>query len=155
MLVKQKQPESLFGRFIRQRRRAMELGIAQLAQQSRLDPSLLSRIERGKRKPPSLPYLTLLANSLHIPRESTEFARMLELAEKERHPGLHEVLANVVRQTGWNPFAPVRGAEVVVCASLGELVAKATEAAISGRAVELRVKPKRGRISVFRLTGTP
>jgi hypothetical protein len=94
----------------------------------------------------------LLAQKLGIPLESTEFGRLLELADKERNATLHEMAAKVGRPKDWNPFAPVRGtARVVVCASLGELVAQATQAAISGGAVEIRVKPKRGRVSVFRL----
>ena len=141
----------LFGEIVRRKRRALEMSLDALAKHCKMDAARLSRIEHGERLPPELPRLMLMAEKLGIPLESAEFAEFLEAADRDRNPGLHQMANQMRGGKLWNPFAAERWEKVIACASLGELVAKATESAISRGAVEIAVRSQSGETITFRI----
>jgi transcriptional regulator with XRE-family HTH domain len=146
-------PPQDFGVLLRRLRKAKNLGLVELANASGIDPGLLSRIESGKRYPPDLPGLTNLANALDIPQESDEFAHLLEAADRARNPALHDMAAKMRGGKPWNPFSAdlMNEEPPVFCRTLGELVSRATERAISTGAVTIMVKSESGAVQKFQL----
>src|SRR5271154_1089575 len=99
---------ALFGSLLRKRRSALGLGMVELATASGIDPGLLSRIENGKRPPPEMPGLVLLARHLNIALDSPEFTELLSAADHDRHPALHKMALDMRGGTPWNPFAKAK-----------------------------------------------
>lgn len=143
-------PNKIFGPLIRAKRLKRGLGLMELAKSSGLDPSLLSRMETGQRKPPELPALVVLANALGIPAESEEFSELLAAADQERSPARHKMALDMRGGKAWNPFQKLYSNEVT-CNSLSELVSKATQRAIEAQASEIAVRSQAGRVTVFKL----
>jgi transcriptional regulator with XRE-family HTH domain len=142
-----------FGDLIRALRKAKNLGLVDVAKAIGMDPGLLSRIETGKRYPPEIPGLLRLAKALGVPEESDQFGELLAAADRAMNPALHEMALAMHGGKIWNPFSADRMNEEppVFCKSLGELVSKATELAITTDAEEITVKSSSGAIQKFRL----
>ena len=140
----------IFGPLLRAKRLKLGIGLLELAKRCELDPTQLSRMETGQRKPPELPGLAVLANKLGIHADSEEFSELLAAADQDRNPALHKLALEMRGGQSWNPFRQLEGNEVV-CTSLGELVSKATQQAIEVQAQEIAVTSRAGRATVFRL----
>jgi transcriptional regulator with XRE-family HTH domain len=142
-----------FGDLIRALRKAKNLGLVDVAKACGMDPGLLSRIETGKRYPPEIPGLVRLAKALGVPEGSDQFGELLAESERVRNPALYEMAVAMHGTKTWNPFSADRMNEEppVFCKSLGELVSKATERAITTDAEEITVKSSSGAIQKFRL----
>lgn len=143
-------PNKIFGPLLRAKRLKRGLGLIELADRSELDPTQLSRMETGQRKPPELPGLVVLANALGIPTESEEFSELLAAADQERNPDLHKMALGMRGGKAWNPFQKLYSNEVT-CNSLSELVSKATQRALEAQASEIAVRSQAGRVTVFKL----
>lgn len=76
-----------FGSLLRKLRKTSDLSVVDLAKEAEVDPTLLSRIETGTRRPPELRTLIRLGNALRIRPGSEQFEQLWTLAEQERHPG--------------------------------------------------------------------
>jgi len=141
---------SVFGSLLRKKRNALGIGVVEFATGCKIDPGLLSRIESGKRPPPQMPGLVTFANQLKIPLDSEEFAELLAAADHDRHPAVHQMALEMHGGKLWNPFAK-REKDEVVCNTLGELVSKAAEHAISVEAAVITVQSPSGRAITYRL----
>ena len=144
------EPKRAFGPLLRAKRIKSGRGLVELAEACRIDPGLLSKIEKGERLPPQLPTLLVLAKELGIPPKSDEFAELLGAVDQDRNPALHKMALDMRGGKPWNPFAQLERGEVL-CGSLGELVSKATERAISVEASAITVYSPSGRSVTFRI----
>jgi hypothetical protein len=97
-----------------------------------------------------MPVLVRFAQQLNTPLESRDFSEFLAAADHDRHPGLQEMTLEMRGGKLWNPFSNAATREVP-CASLGEMLAKATEDAIKVGAVAVAVCSPSGRIATFRV----
>lgn len=140
----------IFGPLIRAKRLKRGFGLLELANLAGMDATQLSRMETGQRLPPELPGLVVLANKLGIHANSEEFSELLAAADQDRNPALHKMALEMRGGKAWNPFRQLERNEVT-CASLGELVSKATQQAIEVQAHEIAVTSAAGRTTVFRL----
>lgn len=140
--------QTSFGDLLRSIRVGRKLGLNQVAYASGIDPALLSKYETGKRLPPGLATLVELAKALNVPEGSEDFGALLTAAERGRAPDVAEALLEmgdyVARSTA-NEAPPV------FCGTRAELVAKATEGAITDEAVEITVKSASGSTQRYRL----
>jgi transcriptional regulator with XRE-family HTH domain len=142
-----------FGNIIRHWRKARKLGIVEVANAVGIDPGLLSRIETGKRLPPELPVLVRLAKVLGVPEASDDFAELLTAADRGRNPELHAMASAMRGGKPWNPFAADLMNELppVFCRTLAEMVARATERAITTSAVSITVKSADGAVQKYQV----
>jgi transcriptional regulator with XRE-family HTH domain len=142
-----------FGTLVRTWRHARKLGIVEVAKAMGIDSGLLSRIETGKRYPPEIPALTRLAKVLGIDEGSDDFAALLAAADRARNPSLHEMALAMRGGKPWNPFSADIMNELppVFCDTLAEMVARATERAISSGAVSITVKSADGAVQKFQV----
>jgi transcriptional regulator with XRE-family HTH domain len=135
-----------FGELVRMWRAARNLGLVELANRVGIDPTLLSRIERGQRLPPELPVLERLAKALGIDAASDDYRDMLAAAERGRNPELTYALGLL----GVGSRVPEEGPPIF-CGSLAEMVAKATEQAITTEATSITVKSADGAVQKFQV----
>jgi len=140
----------IFGPLLRAKRLKREFGLIELANLCDLDPTQLSRMETGQRKPPELPGLVVLANKLGIHADSEEFSELLAAADQDRNPALHKMALEMRGGKSWNPFRQLRGNEVT-CNSLSALVSRATQQAIEASAQQIAVTAQTGRVTIFKL----
>jgi transcriptional regulator with XRE-family HTH domain len=142
-----------FGSILRHWRNARGLGLVDVANQVGIDPTLLSRIETDKRYPPELPVLVKLAKVLSIDEGSEDFDALLMAADRASNPALHDMASAMRGGKAWNPFAPDLMNELppVFCGTLAEMVARATERAISTGAVSITVKSEDGAVQKFQV----
>jgi transcriptional regulator with XRE-family HTH domain len=140
--------QTSFGVLLRSIRNGRKLGLNQVAYASGIDPALLSKYETGKRLPPSVPMLMELAKALSLPEDSEDFGALLKAAQRGRLPGAAEALLEIsehVARSSANETPPV------FCETRAELIAKATEGAITGNAIEITIKSVSGGIQQYRL----
>jgi len=78
-----------FGALVRWHRNRAGLSILDLAKAAYLDPGLLSKIERGQRQPPELPYVQLMARRLGVDKAATD--ELVAAAYRERFKDNPEV----------------------------------------------------------------
>ena len=142
-----------FGSVLRHWRNARRLGLVEVANKVGIDATLLSRIETGKRYPPELPVLVRLAKALGIDEKSDDFAALLAAADRARNPALHEMASAMRGGKAWNPFSTDLMNELppVFCGTLAEMVARATERAITAGAVSITVKSEDGAVQKFQV----
>ena len=142
-----------FGSIVRHWRKARKLGIVEVAKAVGIDSGLLSRIETGKRYPPEIPVLVRISKALGIDEGSDDFAQLLAAADRARNPELHAMALAMRGGKPWNPFSADLMNELppVFCETLAELVARATQHAISTGAVSVIVKSKDGAVQKFQL----
>jgi len=142
-----------FGSIVRHWRKARKLGIVEVANAVGIDSGLLSRIETGKRYPPEIPVLVRISKALGIDEGSDDFAELLAAADRARNPELHAMASAVRGGKAWNPFSADLMNELppVFCDTLAEMVARATERAISTTAVSITVKSESGAVQKFQI----
>ena len=141
-------PQASFGDLLRSIRNGRKLGLNQVAYASGIDPALLSKYETGKRLPPGLPTLVELAKALHVPEGSEDFRALLMAAERSRAPGVAEMLLEISDHVA---RSSAKEAPPIFCDTRAELIAKATEGAIKGNAIEITIKSASGAVQQFRL----
>ena len=146
--VKSNQSPRSFGAIVRHRREELNISMADLAEHCGIDQGNLSRIERGLRKPPELPDVLRIAEKLRITKDSDEFLDLMRKAEEERYWD----------RSRYPSLAPVEDwlesqdseTQVISCGTLGEMVSKVTEKAITANAVEITLKTPSGEVARFR-----
>ena len=74
-----------FGRLLRARRRALDLGLQDLADATGINVGTLSQIENGRKRPPEIyPYVTGLAKRLGMVENTREYSQFIAHAVNER-----------------------------------------------------------------------
>lgn len=74
-----------FGRLLRARRRALDLGLQDLADATGINVGTLSQIENGRKRPPEIyPYVTGLAKRLGLVENTREYSQFIAQAVNER-----------------------------------------------------------------------
>jgi transcriptional regulator with XRE-family HTH domain len=142
-----------FGELIRNWRKARKLGLVEVANAVGIDAGTISRMETGKRYPPDVPGIIRFADALGIDESSDDFAELLAAADRANNPELHRMALEMRGGKQWNPFSADLMNELppVFCESLGELVSKATERAITTGAVSITVKSEDGAVQKFQV----
>jgi len=71
----------MFGRFVKEKRLALNLGLREFCKQVREDPSSWSKIERGLIAPPqSIEKLNLIAKVLRLKKNQEDYVALLDKA---------------------------------------------------------------------------
>ncbi len=91
MIVRQSTKGKRFGEFgqlVRGHRERLGITITDLARYASIDQGLLSKIERGLRRPPQLvPYVERLTSRFKLKPSSTEYRQLVDAAYRERFGG--------------------------------------------------------------------
>jgi transcriptional regulator with XRE-family HTH domain len=135
-----------FGEFLRAFRTARGIGLVELARAAGIDPGLLSRIERGQRKPPNAVMIQHLLGPLGIEEESDEHKALYRLSGRRLMTRDELWKAVVEANAGREP------PDSTPCRNIAEMVGRAAEHAFSIGAIEIMVRDENDEVKKFHLS---